>query len=218
MTHGDPSIPLAAPTSSGRPILRATLLIIGLLVIGGTMAGLLAAHRQDGGGSMSVAMIAILGVCATLVAGGTVLVGRDLLSINRRLSALPSSERASLRMLGIALLAGFAVGGGSVMMSTGTSWLTGPPGGLPAWVAILSAAALLTVGPYFTRRWWAAIDEHERSAYFEGAYAGGHFALYVGLAWIMLHRADLVPRPDMFALLMGMSLVWTGVWLYRKFT
>lgn len=207
----------AAP-STRRPILRATLLIIALLFIGGTMAGVLAAHRQDGGGSMSATMIAILAVCAALLICGAVLAARDLLSINRRLSALPTSERASLRMLGIALLAGFVVGGGSAMMSTGTSWITGPPGGLPAWVAITTAVALLTVGPYFTRRWWAAIDEHERSAYFEGAYAGGHFALYIGLAWIMLYRADLVPRPDVFALIMGMSLVWTGVWFYRKFT
>lgn len=207
----------AATTSASRQIVRAIVLGLLLALLTGVAAGMVAAHRDDGGGAMSAAIIAILGGVALAVLATAVQLLRDVRALLGQIGELPSRERATVRLLGIAVLTGLATGVLGTATSINEQIIFGPPGSMPAWAAIIIALSCATVGPWFTWRWWRAIDEHEKAAYNEGAQIAGHFTLCGGLAWWALARADLVPQPDVMVLIIAMSFVWCAVWLRRKY-
>ncbi|UVO53967.1 hypothetical protein [Sphingomonas sp. SUN039] len=207
-----------APTgpSTTVRVLRITLLAFLLIAATGFVVGFMAAHRDRGDPDMSLRALAILAAVALASAAAAFQIFRDGRRLFTGVSGLPRRERASLRWLGIALGAGL-VGGVATVVSDDAGWLTDTRGTLSPALAIACAVLLATLAPWLTWRWWREIDEHEQAAYTEGANVAGHFTLLGGIAWWVLARARLVPEPDVMALVVAMSFVWTGVWFYRRY-
>jgi hypothetical protein len=202
-------------TPPGRRIARALLLLLALIFLVGMTTGFLAAHQSDGGGSMTLLGQMVLGLFLLCGLAAFIQIIRDLSALFRDMESLNRRERASARLMAVALGVGAVSGIAGGIVSSETDWLTS--GTFPPALAIALTAALCILGPWFTVRWWRAIDEHEQAAYVEGANISGHFILFGGIAWWLLSRAALVPAPDVMILIVAMSFVWTGVWYYRKF-
>lgn len=216
MTDSASDISNSGPKNRWR-IARVALALISLPFSIGILAGILGAHQNHGGGAMSATLIAIIAGVGLLIALALAVAVRELIQLYRQIETLPRRERATVRWLTFCLVGGAIVGALSGALSVGNNWFGGPNGAIPAALSLALVAVLLSVGPYMTHRWWLAIDEHEQTAYLEGSYSAGHFVLYAGIAWWLLHRANLVPAPDVMALLVAMSTVWMIVWFYKKY-
>lgn len=197
-------------------VIRTIGLYIFVAAAVGFLAAFVHAHQEDGNRDWSWRAIAIMAGVALALGAALFQMFRDIGSLFGGRSALPRRERVSLRLLGIATVAG-AVGGVLSVVSTETGWLTDGKGVLSPTLAIFYVVLLSTLAPWLTTRWWRAIDEHEQAAYVEGANIAGHFVMWAGIGWWVLARAKLVPEPDVIVLVIAMSFVWTGVWLYRRF-
>lgn len=206
------------PTTSSIAVraIRTIGLFIFVAACIGFFAGFVHAHQEDGDHDWSWRALAIMAVVALALGGALFQIFRDVRGFFGGMSGLPRRERVSLRLLGIATAAG-AVGGALSVVSMETGWLTDGKGGLSPALALFYVVLLCTFAPWLTWRWWRAIDEHEQAAYVEGANIAGHFVLFAGIGWWVLDRAKLVPEPDVMVLVVAMSFVWTGVWLYRRF-
>jgi hypothetical protein len=62
-----------------------------------------------------------------------------------------------------------------------------------------------------------AIDEQEANAYKDGGYYAAYAFLMLTPLWWLLWRGGLLPEPNGFAIYMAFSLVWTIVWLWKKY-
>jgi hypothetical protein len=201
-----------------RRVIRVSLLGIVLAALTGVFAGFMAEHRADGGGQLSTVAWVILAIIGVIALAILIQIGRDLHAIFANIEAMPKRERATTRMLTIAMVAGGAAGGATVLMNDTPGTVGLGVGSVNPIVAIIFALLLLTAAPWFTLRWWRAIDEHEQAAYTEGANIAGHFILIAGFAWWVLSRAALVPPPDAMVLIIAMCFVWTGAWFRRKYS
>lgn len=204
--------------SSSRRLLRAILLLLLAVMLAGAIAGILAAHAEDGGGRLSTAGTMILAIIGIGAVASLVQVVRDLCGLFGDIHKLPRAERVSVQFLAVSMVLGMIVGTATALLQSGTEWLEPGSRSMPPALAISATILLLTVGPWGSWRWWRAIDEHERAAYIDGANAAGHFALFGGIAWWLLARAALVPEPEAMILVIVMSFIWSAVWLYRKFS
>ncbi len=198
-------------------IVRAILLSLLAIMLAAGIAGFLMAHAEDGGGTISTTGLAILAGFALALAATIFVIFRDVRVLVGGIDALPRRERATVRLLALSVAAGGIVGSAVAITATGSDWVFGPRGVIAPIPAILVTLLLLTLGPWMSWRWWRQIDEHEQSAYVDGANIAGHFALFGGIGWWILDRAALVPAPNIMVLVIAMSCVWTGVWFYRKF-
>ena len=202
----------AETRSSWPPVLRIVVMTILLSVC----AGFFVAFSEDDTPSQRAQMFAVgFGVLAAGLLFQSV---RDVRAIMSKTEAMPSQERKASRMM----LAMLAVGGAAcaATVAMGDVGANGFPtvGSLNPIAAIALAAAIVIIGPWMTTRWWRATDEHERQAYIEGAYVSASVAVYAGTGWWLLSRAALVPPPDGFAIIIGISFIWSAVWLYRKYS
>jgi hypothetical protein len=213
-----PSRPEQGNRSTSILVVRAMLLSLLCVFLVGMIAGFVGEHERQGGGafsSLALGSFFAMGVAALAL---VIQVIRDIFALFSGVNRMPSRERASMRLLTISLGAGAAAGIIGSTLSHETNWFTGPPGEMPSAVAICLVAFALVVTPWFTFRWWRAVDEHEQAAYVEGAHWAGHFALLSGFTWWILSRAALVPPPDAMVILLAMCVVWTGVGFYRKYS
>jgi hypothetical protein len=202
-------------TSTALRTARIVVLAVLLIAISGVFVGFFVAHRDDGGGTLSRSGLASLAIAALAGTAVVIQMIRDMRALRSGLSGIPRRERASLRLVGLAMVAGLL--GGVATVFAGEAGLVDANGVLSPVLAVIAMALLATLGPWLTWRWWRAIDEHEQAAYVEGANIAGHFTLFAGIAWWVLARARLVPEPDVMVLIVAMSFVWTGVWFYRRF-
>jgi MFS family permease len=203
--------------TSGR-VKRVIWCALGLAALSGAMIGVVAASTDDPGDGMTTIAWVVLGLMAAGLLALLVRLALDLRYLFQVIDTLPRAERVSIRFITIAMLAGVAGGISGVVVNEGTHWFEPGATNLPPMVALGLAALLLTIGPWRTWVWWTQIDEHEQAAYAEGANIAGHFVLFAGMAWWVLSKAALVPSVDGMALILAMCFVWTGVWLYRKFS
>lgn len=215
--HHDDNIAADAPAQSLR-IVRAAVITLLIIMICAFGAGLVMAHLDHGGGAMTIPMLATLAALGIAAIAAIFQLTRDVRGLFSNATQMPRRERASLQFLTVSLLVGAIIGGVTALLSAETDWLVDGSGTFPPALAIGATLVILTVGPWITLRWWKMIDEHEQRAYTDGANVAGHFVLLGGSAWWILSRAMLAPQPDVTVLLIGMSFVWTGVWLYRKYT
>jgi hypothetical protein len=218
MTSSPETVAEAAPATSSIAVraVRAIGLFIFLAAAAGVLVGFVDAHRDSGNPSWSWRALAILAGVGLAICAALFQLFRDIRALFGGMAGLPRRERVSLRLLGIATAAGL-VGGVVSVVSKETGWLTDGNGVLSPALAVFCVVLLCTVAPWLTLRWWRAIDEHEQVAYTDGANIAGHFALFAGIGWWALDRAKLVPAPDVMVLIIAMSFVWTGVWMYRRF-
>jgi hypothetical protein len=197
-------------------VIRLCLTLFAMVFLVGIAVGFWAGHSKQGGGSFSTAAIVVIGLWLLSIALLLIPAVRDIRALSASLTALPRRERVSLQFLGIATVVGL-IGGVATFASNEAGWFINRSGALSPTVAVITSVLLATLAPWMTWRWWHAIDEHERSAYADGAQYAGHFALFAGMAWWVLARARLVPEPDVITLIIAMSFVWTGVWLRRRY-
>ncbi len=216
MTSSD-DLPQAGPRPMVR-IARLSLTLLMIIVIAAVAAGLTAGHLSQTDRLWSPTFLAVLALLAISAVALLIPVFRDFRALYAEMQHLPKRERASLQFLMLALLLGLVGGAVGGISSVVGDWFIGENRNLPPALAIGMTVLMVTLAPYLTWRWWRAIDEHEQAAYAEGANIAGHFVLSIGIAWWVLSRAGLLPDPDAMALLIAMSFVWAGVWLYRKFT
>lgn len=204
--------------SSGRRLLRVILLLLLAVMLAGAIAGFLGAHAEGGGGPLSTTATIAFAVILLLGLASLVQIYRDLRGLFGDMDKMPRAERVSVQFLAVSMILGMIGGAATVLLQSGTEWLEPGNRSMPPALAISATVFLLTIGPWASWRWWRAIDEHERAAYVDGANAAGHFALFGGIAWWLLARAALVPDPDAMILVIVMSIIWSAVWLYRKFS
>ncbi len=84
-------------------------------------------------------------------------------------------------------------------------------------VAAIGIAVWLLIVPPLTWIWWRTVDEHEKDAYREGAMVSAHFYLFLVPTWWLASRAGWVPAQDPMIVLLIVSIIWSCVWLYRKY-
>jgi nitrate/nitrite transporter NarK len=200
-----------------RPVWPAILRIILFTIVLSVCLGFFTAFFENDSHSTRGWLFG--GLFALITAGALFQIFRDGRQLWRDFALMPSRERTSSRMMLGMLAAGGALGAVTVLSSDlgGQGALPGI-GSMNSVVAILLAAFILVIGPWASRRWWQATDEHEQRAYAEGAHVAASAALYAGLCWWLLSRAALVPPPDGMAIVLGISVIWSAVWLYRKYS
>ncbi len=85
-------------------------------------------------------------------------------------------------------------------------------------LAIVGIAIWLTVVPFGTWAWWRSVDEHEATAYRDGAMVAAHAYLFIAPTWWLAARAGWVQTQDPMIILLIVSAIWSAFWLYRKYT
>ena len=205
-----------AATPGPRPWVRITrvcALLIMLIFVTGIIAGYIDAHQDAGGGPYKVKAIAILSGFAAVALAALIQLVRDLRALTSGIKHLPPREQVTVKFLTMGVAFGLISGIGIVILDIGV----GSTVSLSPAVAIIASLFLVTAGSWITWRWWLAIDEHEQAAYTLGANISAHFVMMAGIIWWMLNLGGIVPPPNVMLLIIAMSFVWTGVWLYRKF-
>lgn len=194
------------------PTIRAILLSLFFVMIIGAWAGFF----SDGDFARAFTLTAAIGAVVT----GAVLFQliRDARRVAADMGSMPSSERRSTWMTMGWFAAGVIIA--AIALAFGGSNSTDFPaiGSVTPITAGVLAMLVMTVGPWTTWLWWRATDEHERQAYLEGAHVAASAALYLGIGWWLLSRAALLPPPDGMAILIGLSVIWSAVWLWRKYS
>jgi len=90
----------------------------------------------------------------------------------------------------------------------------GPISPLAAGIAIF---VWLGIMPIVTWLWWRSIDEHEGEAYRDGAFVAGHAYLFIAPAWWMATKAGWLPPQDPLFVFVIISIIWSLVWLIKKY-
>jgi hypothetical protein len=195
----------------------------GALLGVGVITGFIAAHRDHGGGAMSVRDLLILAgaglfVLGCLYAGWRA--GRSL----RAASAVdgpptPREGRYRLVMILAALLGGAI----SLTLVLQNDTLTGSPlqlldGPLSPGVAIALALLVGVLLPALSIYWHLrAIDEQEAAAYNKGALFA-MYAYWVGApVWWLLWRGGLVAAPDGVLIYVATAVIATVTWFWAKY-
>lgn len=130
---------------------------------------------------------------------------------------IAESTRKSNRLLYFACVLGVALGMFLVLAeegSAGALFSNAPLGGL---VAAVGIAVWLLIVPPMTWIWWRTVDEHEASAYTDGALVAGHVYMILAPAWWFASRAGWLPAQDPMIVFVIIATIWTAIWLYRRF-
>jgi hypothetical protein len=205
-----------ADLSDSAILMRRAIVGIGggvlLLFLTGMMAGYLAAAMEQG--PLVGIDFAILAAMLTAVTGTAVAMWRYW----PRAGSEPEAarvKRARSIMIATAVLGGlFGVflgvgsGGTEVIFSDGPV----PPG-----MALIAIIIWLVMVPLLTWLWWRLVDEHEATAYRDGAFAAMHAYIFVAPAWWMAARAGWLPDQNPMAVMMAVCLVWTIVWFRKRY-
>lgn len=201
-----------ADRSSSLPaLLRATVMLLLAGASVGFFASFLEQETHSQRGWIVAAVMALIG------AGALFLLVRDFRRWWQATAAMPTQERRASRILAVSIATGFVLGGATMLLGRADHELLPEAGSMSPVLAVVIAAAVLVIGPWTSRRWWLATDEHERMVYTEAAHIAASAVLYIGIGWWLLSRAALVPPPDAMALLLGMCVIWSFVWLQRKY-
>lgn len=81
--------------------------------------------------------------------------------------------------------------------------------GVAIWAIIMPAIA------WYWHRY--AIDEHEAAAYRDGGYYAAYTYLVATPVWWLLWRGGLLPEPDGVAIYLAFGVIWSLVWLKKKY-
>jgi len=115
-------------------------------------------------------------------------------------------------LMGISVFLGLLL---AVADGPGTSFFSGGPiNPLTAGIAIFFWLGLM---PIATWLWWSSIDEHEGEAYRDGAFVAGHAYLFIVPAWWLGTKAGWLPPQEPISIMLIISVIWSLVWLIRKY-
>lgn len=190
---------------------------IGVVSCVAAIGGFLAGHADGGGGPLrpiAIIVLAVVGLIAALLVAVTVraalLLARDRVAPReKRARAILWLSGALGGVIGLTVVASNIVSGGPSV----SPW-SGP---IPTWVAIALAVPFVTILPWLSWQWKRSIDEHERTSAFIAAEVATFAYMIVLPVWWLLWRGGLLGAPDQIAIYMGFILLYTAVWLYRKY-
>lgn len=211
-----PDMSDADQPSDGAVFLKRALLGIGggivLIFIAGMIAGYISAVIDHGPPSLVDAAI----IAAMLLA--VLAVGSGMWHFWPRSSNEPEAPRVkSVRMILIAAIAvSFPLG---IMLGMSDDSATGLFSNDPIspTIALIAVAVWLIPVPLLTWLWWQRVDEHEASAYREGAFIAVHAYMFIAPAWWLGSRAGWLPAQDPMLVLLAVSIVWSIVSIIRKY-
>lgn len=87
---------------------------------------------------------------------------------------------------------------------------------IAGWMALVLIAVIAIPIPWLTWKWHNTVDEHEASAYRDGAVIAIYVYALVSAIWWIGWRGDLLPEPNGVAIFMVVNLVWLAVWMWRR--
>lgn len=128
------------------------------------------------------------------------------------------STRRSLQILGVAGVMGLLTGMLFALVGDANPQELFSNRPISSAVAIGGIVVLAIITPALTWVWWRAIDEHEASAYTLGALVSAHIYLILVPVWWLSARAGWAPHQDPMIVWLLIAIVWSVVWLYRRFT
>lgn len=86
---------------------------------------------------------------------------------------------------------------------------------LTLWVALF--AIITWIVSWVVAWWWyASADEHEQRASDVGLLFGGFLFAVVTPVWWVAARAGLAPQPNAMILWLGLNMIWTIGWMWRR--
>ena len=89
---------------------------------------------------------------------------------------------------------------------------------VPLIFAIFFVVMWSIITPFITCLWYnRAIDEQEATAYRDGGNYAAHVYIFTVPAWWMLWRAEILPEPNGIVIFFIFSLIWSVVWLWKKY-
>jgi hypothetical protein len=87
---------------------------------------------------------------------------------------------------------------------------------IAGWMAMILIAVIAIPLPWLTWKWHSTVDEHEASAYRDGAVIAIYVYALLSAIWWIGWRGDLLPEPNGLAIFMVVNLVWLAVWMWRR--
>lgn len=185
----------------------------GLVFVVGIIAGFSKATLVHGGPNVTdAAILAALGLIALAIGYG--LWRLWLAGSNEPVAPRVESARAILiASLVLSTLLGVLL---AMSGSQANNVFSNAP--VSPFVAIVTIAFWLIAVPLVTWLWLKRVDEHEAGAYRDGAYVAAHTYLFLAPVWWMATRAGWVPAQDPMIVVLLVSLVWSGVWLVKRYT
>ena len=211
MTDNDIRSPAEAQPANHR--LYATLFGIAALFLVSLLAGFIVGSL-DGGG-VSTTSVAIITVLA-LAAAGTCAAGW----LHWR-KASREPEAASARKSRTIYL--FSIGVGIVL---GIYFIVTNPADPNAWFSNDPVSDMAAIGaiiiwvvltPIITLLWWRTTDEHEIASYSAGAATAFHAYIFAVPTWWMATRAGWLPQQDPMIVWIAAMVIWSIVWIYKKY-
>lgn len=217
--------PMEEDSSSGRSLLWIILSSLGVVMTIGAVAGYLAEHHAQGSGPLGSTGIIVLGISAAIIAGLCFVIWRNVRKL--KLSRQPTTRREKLNrnimlaclLLGAAIVVVLEVAGTldatDAAKSPFSMFVDAP---MPNTVALILVFIWAVVMPVVAWFWHTrAIDEQEASAYRDGGYYAAYSYLILAPAWWLLWRGGLLPEPDGVAIYVAFSLIWSAIWIWKKY-
>lgn len=192
---------------------------LGAITCVAAIAGFFVGHEDAGGGPMRPVAMIVLAVMVLLAALLVAVTVRAALLLARDPDRVAPREKRARTILWVSGALGGVIG---LLLVTSDIASGGPSasplsGPIPAWVAIAIAAPFVTILPWLSWQWKRSIDEHERISAFIAAEVAAFAYMIVLPVWWLLWRGGLLGAPDQIAVYMGFILLYTAVWLYRKY-
>lgn len=194
--------------------LSGVFVTITLLFATGALAGFATAVLEDGEPSLLDLGI----IAALLLAIIMMILFLRKFWLARKDEPVAASTKKARNWLYIAVAIGAALGafttnvGGADMETL----FSNQP--IPPLLALVSIAIWLIVVPMVTWAWWRSVDEHEATAYRDGAMVAAHVYLFIAPSWWLAARAGWVQPQDPLIVFLIVSIIWSAYWLYRKYT
>ncbi|MEM7778876.1 MAG: hypothetical protein AAF697_00635 [Pseudomonadota bacterium] len=127
------------------------------------------------------------------------------------------TTRKSNRLLQVFMALGVAIGVSLVIIEGPETSVLFSNGPVSSFFALFAIGFWLVVVPPLTWIWWRTVDEHEASAYKDGALVAGHVYLFLAPTWWVAARAGWVPAQDPMIVFLIIATLWSAVWLYRRY-
>ena len=217
--------PMQDEGSNGRRVMWIILSGLGIAMTGGAIAGYLAEHQAQGGGSLGTSGTIAMAVFAALIIGLGYAIWRNVKTLRLDGAELTRRERLNRNILVACLLMGAAFG--AVLSAVGSIDVTKPEasafsvfsdGSLPAPVAMVAVFFWGVVMPVVAWFWHTrAIDEQEASAYRDGGYYAAYAYLILAPVWWILWRGGFLPEPDQVSIFFAFVFIWLAVWFWKKY-
>ena len=192
---------------------------IGAITCVAAIAGFMAGHADGGGGPLRPVAMIVLAIMVLLAALLVAVTVRAALLLARNPDRVAPREKRAQTILWLSGALGGVIG----LLVVASDITSGGPsaspwsGPIPAWVAIALAAPVLTILPWLGWQWKRSIDEHERTSAYIAAEVAAFAYMIVLPVWWLLWRGGLLGAPDQIAVYMGFIVLYTAVWLCRKY-